>query len=154
MAEKSFEGLHLDSRIDGAAALCHHLDLGAPDRVIQSMDLAVDIGQADVIEIDQRQTADAGPGQGFGGITADPADTEYHDGGLLQTRQPLRPDQEFKAAEAMERTHDHSSFTGKWGRRSGCGMRRMRQAFAVVIRAVSARLQPLSSATRAAINGR
>ena len=36
------------------------------------MDLAICIGCADVIEIDKRERADAGAGEGFDGPTSDP----------------------------------------------------------------------------------
>ena len=39
--------------------------LGAADLAVDGMELAVDVGEADLVEVDQGEVADAGAGEGF-----------------------------------------------------------------------------------------
>lgn len=90
-----------DGRIDRPAALGHDHGLALANGAIEGMQLAVDVGQADGVEIDQGQPADAGAGQSLDSIAAHAAETEDRDGGPGQAVQCVCADQEFHAAEAV-----------------------------------------------------
>ena len=77
--ETGLNRLNRGFRVDVAAALGHHLSLWSADRRIGSMQLAVNIGNVDSVEVDQRQPADATTDQRFDGKTANPAETENSD---------------------------------------------------------------------------
>ncbi len=75
MAEQRIDVLHgdeivdaadLGARVDLGDALGHRIDLGLAVSVTQRVDLAVGVGDRDVIEVDQRQPADAAPRECFG----------------------------------------------------------------------------------------
>lgn len=92
-------------RIDVPQAGGHDLDLGLADSAGEGVDLAVDVGQADIVEIHQRDSAEAGPPQCFGGVAADSADTADHDVFTGQRGESGFADQEFGAREAV---HGHA----------------------------------------------
>ncbi len=57
-AEKGLDRLDLGFGVDGPAAFGHDLNLGFAHRPVQGVDLPVDVGQTDVVKIDQCQTTD------------------------------------------------------------------------------------------------
>ena len=61
------------------------------------MQLAVDVGQADVVEIHQGNSADTGPSQGLGCIAADPADAADHDMFVAEGFESSAADQQLGA---------------------------------------------------------
>ena len=69
-------------RVDQPDALGHCLDLGQAETAVQRVDLPVDVGFAHVVEVDQRQLADSGAGQGFHGPAAHAANADHADMGL------------------------------------------------------------------------
>lgn len=77
--EKGLDRIDLCGGIDVAQSLRHDFDLGSANCAGKGMDLPVDVGQADVVEIDQCDMADTGPSQRFSGVAADPADAADHD---------------------------------------------------------------------------
>jgi hypothetical protein len=73
--------------IDGADALGHDLHLRAANGFGEGVELAVDVGDADFVQIHQSDRADARAGQGFGGPSADPANANHRDMRRAQPRQ-------------------------------------------------------------------
>lgn len=67
--------------VDGVDALRHDIDLGATNGVVQGVDLAVDVGDAEVVEIEEGEGADAAAGEGFGGPGPHAADADDGDAG-------------------------------------------------------------------------
>ena len=61
--------------------------------------MAVEVGRADFVEIDEDQMADGGTGEGFGGGGADGAEAGDDDAGAGQARQGVGTEQEFEAGE-------------------------------------------------------
>lgn len=57
--EKARHDVNLDVWIDGLGALRHHLSFLATDMVVRGMQLAVDVADANFIEVAQRDFADA-----------------------------------------------------------------------------------------------
>ena len=66
-------------RIDQLESLGHGVDLEAPDVSIVSRELAVHIGAADLIEIDQGDRADPAAGERLRSPGSDPADSDHRD---------------------------------------------------------------------------
>ncbi len=62
--------------IDGFQALGHGIGLGTTVLSFQRMQLAVGVGHADIVHVDQRQGADAAAGQGLGGPGTDTAESD------------------------------------------------------------------------------
>ncbi|CRD97861.1 Uncharacterised protein [Bordetella pertussis] len=91
---------HGAGRVDLADALRHGLDLGLPQRVRQRMDLAVDVGFGDMVQVDQGQGAHAATRQRFGGPGADAAQARHRDMGPAQGGRRIRAIQTGQAAEA------------------------------------------------------
>ena len=52
-------------RVDRPQTVCHGVRLGAPVLPAKRVELAIGIGHADIVHVDQRQGADAGAGKGF-----------------------------------------------------------------------------------------
>jgi hypothetical protein len=99
--EKILYRFDLDIRIDRSTTLRHHLHFRPADSLVKGVDLSIDIGQADVIEINQCQAADTGSGQSLSGIAADSTDTEYGNRSLFETFQAVLSGQQFHPAKAM-----------------------------------------------------
>ncbi len=75
---------HLAIRVDGTDALGHHLRLEATDRALHGVDLAVGVGDADVVHVDQGDLVDAGTGQRLCRPGADAADPDHADSRLAE----------------------------------------------------------------------
>ena len=54
---------HFAFGMDGDCTVCHGLGLLAPDLAVHRVELAIDVGDANFVEIDHRDVADAGAGQ-------------------------------------------------------------------------------------------
>ncbi|MNH23980.1 hypothetical protein D3C79_838930 [compost metagenome] len=83
----SNEIIHLDHfavRIDGANALGHHLGLEATNSPLHGVDLAIGVGDADIIHVDQGDLVDAGTGQRLRRPGADPAYPHHADFRLVE----------------------------------------------------------------------
>ncbi|MNE51700.1 hypothetical protein D3C80_1463390 [compost metagenome] len=80
---------HLAIRIDGTDALGHHLCLETADRALHGMDLAIGVGDTDVVHVDQGDLVDAGPSQRLGRPGTDATDPDHTD---------------FRLAEGAQRT--------------------------------------------------
>ncbi len=94
-------------RVDLAHPLGQHTDLCLPHCVSQGGELAVGVGDADVIHVDQRQVADATASQGLHHPGADAADTDDGDPGGVQAGQGSGAVEAGDAAEALEVTFGH-----------------------------------------------
>jgi hypothetical protein len=69
-------GNHVHNRVDVSHTLGHDQGLWPSDGIVQRQDLSIDVGQTDIIEIDEDESADACPTEGLGGMAADPSQTE------------------------------------------------------------------------------
>ena len=78
---------HPTLRVDKTNTLCHHFRFRQPDVAAQGMDLAVGIGDADIVHIDKGDRPDAGSRQRFRRPGADPADPDHADVGIGKTLQ-------------------------------------------------------------------
>jgi hypothetical protein len=65
------------------------------------MKLPIDVGQADVIVINQGESSDTGSAEGLRRIAADSTQPEDGYGGFPQAFESCIADQQFHAAEAM-----------------------------------------------------
>lgn len=65
LREKCRVAVYMDMRVNIPTALGHGLDFGAADRMFKRMGLAVDVGQANVIEINQSNATNTGARQGL-----------------------------------------------------------------------------------------
>ncbi len=91
---------HPAARVDLHHALRHGLHLGAAIGIAQRVDLAVGVGYRDMVEIDQRDTADRIARERLGRPAAHPADADHANAGRLQPRQARRAIQARHATEA------------------------------------------------------
>ena len=89
-------------RVDLQNAVAGDLDLVLAHGFAGSQHLAVDVGQADFIVVDEVQRADAAAGQGFDGIAADAADAEYRHPGIVQFFHGLMAKQQFRSRKLIE----------------------------------------------------
>ncbi len=78
---------HPTLRVDQANTFRHHLRFRQPDVAAEGVDLAVGIGNADIVHIDKGDRPDAGPRQRFRRPRADPADPDHADVGVGKTLQ-------------------------------------------------------------------
>ena len=85
--------------IDGAQAFGHDLGLGLAERALHRVQLAVGVGHADAIEVDQDDAAKAAAGQRLGGERAHPAQTQHRRGGGRQAGQTLVAQQARRPVE-------------------------------------------------------
>ena len=65
--------------VDAPNAFFHDRDLRCADIAAEGRQLAIDVGDANLIEIDEGEFADAGAGEGFGCPRAYPADSNDAD---------------------------------------------------------------------------
>lgn len=64
--------------MDQGDSLTHRLYFGLPDGEVGGMDLAVDIGLRDMVQINQRQLPDTTAGKGLGGPRTDTTQSDHH----------------------------------------------------------------------------
>ncbi|MCY1426693.1 hypothetical protein D9M71_425190 [compost metagenome] len=100
--------MHRAVRVDPAQTLGHHLDLGLAHRAVQRVQLAVGVADADVIEVEQRNFANATTGHGFRRPGTDATDAHDRHMGRFQT---LKAFDAIQAGDASKPrifcTHDH-----------------------------------------------
>ena len=70
--------------IDDAGPFGHELHLRASDRRGHRVELPIDVGDADLVEVDEGQPADPGAGKALGCIAADAAHSQDHDVGVRE----------------------------------------------------------------------
>ena len=95
------------------------IDLGLAEGGVEGKGVAVEVGRADFVEIDEDQVADGGAGEGFGGGGADGAEAGDDDAGAGQARQGVGTEQEFEAGDVAmpEYGDDQAPLPGKpWGK--------------------------------------
>ena len=74
---KGLDTMHLAARMKGMDSVLHSQHLGLTHRGIERMNLAVDVGFADVVKINQGQTANGTARQRLGSPRANAADTNH-----------------------------------------------------------------------------
>ncbi len=79
LGEEARDRVDLDRRIDRAAALRHRLDLGATVLAGDGRQLAIGVGDAQIVGIDQGELADRGPRQRLGRPRPHPAEADHGD---------------------------------------------------------------------------
>ena len=99
--EKGMEDPHIASRVDGPRPVRHGIRLLAADLAIHGMELAVDVGEADLIQVHQCQVADAGASQRLHRPRADATDADHGDPGFQETLQRRLPIEPGNAAEPV-----------------------------------------------------
>ena len=87
LGDKFHHRLHPAFRINPADTFRHHIHFQLTNITIQGMNLAVGIGNADIVHINQGNRADAGTRQRFGGPGTHPADTHHAHLRIVQTLQ-------------------------------------------------------------------
>ncbi len=87
--------------IDRTRALGHHVDLGAPERAFERVQLAVRVADADVVGVDQCQTTDAASRQRLDRPRTDAADADDADVRRGEARGAAGAVQAVDAAEAF-----------------------------------------------------
>ena len=88
--------------VDLQNAVTGDLDLVLAHGFAGRQNLAVDVGQADLIVIDEVQRTDAAAGQGFDRIAADTADAEHGHPGFVQFFHGLVAKQQFRSRKLIE----------------------------------------------------
>src|SRR5690606_37012568 len=71
-------GADLGGGVNQLQSLRHHRYLVTPHRALHRVELAVVVGDADLVEVDQRKGPDAAASQRFGGEGADTTDANDH----------------------------------------------------------------------------
>ena len=83
----------LDLRLDRPQPRGHHADLRFAVGAVERVDLAVGVGDAEVVGVDQGHAADAAAREAFRGPAADAADADHGD---------FRPAEAFQRGQAVE----------------------------------------------------
>src|SRR5690606_5287655 len=96
--------------IDAPDSLGHHHYLGLADGAIEGMDLAIDVGHADVVQVNQRDLADAAAGKRFRRPGADAANADDTDMGPGQGGQPTVAIQASNAAKPVIEVIGHGGY--------------------------------------------
>ena len=86
---------HIHIRIDAEHPLLHDINLVFTDCRACRDDLPVEIGQTDLVIIDQVKCPDTAAHKCFTHISADTSDAEYCDSGLRELLHRLRPEQQL-----------------------------------------------------------
>ncbi|MCY1428057.1 hypothetical protein D9M71_439280 [compost metagenome] len=105
-------------RVDGADALGHHLHLGLAHGAFYGMHLAVGVGDADVVQVEQGDLAHSGAGQGLCRPGAHAADADHRHMGRLQPGKPVQAIKPGNAAETLVCIHADHSHRQPWGGRA------------------------------------
>src|SRR5690606_29288394 len=117
------KGLHrgaMTAGVDHPDPLRHDHHLGLAHAAIQGMELAVDVGNADIIQINQGNPTNAAAGQGFRRPGADPADADDADMGSRQNIQGVLAVKPLDAAETLGKMIGHGRYlcySPCWARR-------------------------------------
>ena len=83
--------------------------------------MAVEVGGADFVEIDEDQMADGGAGEGFGGGGADGAEAGDDDAGAGQAGQSVGAEQELEAFEGRRHGGEPSTAAARRKNRNARG---------------------------------
>lgn len=97
--EKEGAGDDVGGRVDVAQKAGADVGLGLAERRMEGEGMAVEIGGADFVEIDEDEVADGGAGEGFGGGGADGAEAGDDDAGAGEAGQGGGSEEEFEAGE-------------------------------------------------------
>ena len=100
LEEEGMQRVDLAIRVDDLDALFEHVDLRPAKGPVVSVQLAVDVGDADVVEIHDRQAANAGPGQGFDGPRTHASHPDDAEVGMLDALGGRETKQAADAAES------------------------------------------------------
>jgi hypothetical protein len=98
--EKCGNHFDLSAGMDGARALGHRVGFLATDLAVHRVELAIDVGDADFVEIDERQVANAGSGERFDRPRSHSADADHGDTGSqkpVERRLAIKPSDAAKA---------------------------------------------------------
>ena len=96
-AKEAPVGGHPDVRVNVVDALCSHIYFILPYRTAGGDDLAVEVGQADLIIINQIQCPHAAARQRFHRVAAHAADAEHRHAGIVQFFHSFRAQQQLRA---------------------------------------------------------
>ena len=110
------EGKGGDRRVgvDIAEKACGRFCLGAAEGGLERERMAVEVGKADFVEVDQNEAADGGPGKGFGGCRADGAQAGDDDAGAGETSDGIGAEQKTQAFEGwIHRDQTSTEGTGR-----------------------------------------
>ena len=97
------ERKYLALRVDLRDALAHRFHLGLPDGRLERVDLPIDVGLGDVVEVDQREAPDAAARQRLDRPGTDPADAGHDDVRRANRRGARHAVEAFKPSEAALR---------------------------------------------------
>src|ERR1035441_6547504 len=107
--------MHNAVGINGSPAERQDLDIRLAELAVQRMELAVDVADANVIQIDESQLANAGPRQGFDRPGANPAEANNAYMGAPTPLKPFLSEQAANAAEAPFIVVHDGQFSTKTG---------------------------------------
>ena len=105
--------MHHTIGINGPHAPRHDFHLGLAQLAIQRVKLPVDVADADVIQINQRQRPDARPGQRLDRPRAHPAQADHANMRAPDTVKPLRPIQAANASRSAFHSGPSAPFSTK-----------------------------------------
>src|SRR5262249_21970221 len=97
---KALDRINGRGRIDFTEAFRHHADFLFSHQAADGMELAVGVGDANVVEVNESDAADAGAGEAFRGPTSDSAHADDHDVRAEQTLHSFVTEQAPDAVEA------------------------------------------------------
>lgn len=103
--DKLLNALHNTVRVDLRDTFPHGLHLGLPQRGIERMNLPVDVGFGDVIEVDQRQAAHTAACQGLNRPGPHATDTDNGNVCGTDTLRARRTAETIQATEAPRKVH-------------------------------------------------
>lgn len=86
--------------MDGSHAFRQQLSFRLPNSCRKRLQLAIDIGNADIVEVNQSQSSHGRPCQSFRHITSDSAESENRDVGTEQRSNLFVTDQTYKTIPA------------------------------------------------------
>jgi hypothetical protein len=89
-------------RADVLDALLCHVHLQAADGRMGGVELAVQVGQADLVVVDQIQRADPAAGERLHGVAAHAADAEDRHAAAAQFLHGLLPEDQFRPCELIQ----------------------------------------------------
>lgn len=92
------------SGIDGEDALSENDSLGLSDGFVGSVNLAVGIGETEIVEVDEGELPDSGAGEGFDGPGSNSAKSNDHDvsvGEALERSEAVKSGDASKAIEIV-----------------------------------------------------
>ena len=88
--------------VDVEGPIAHHLDLGLADHAVCGDQLAIDVGHADTVVVDENEAANTGPRQCLGGPGTHTAEADDRDGARLEPGHFSGPQQELGPGECVQ----------------------------------------------------